>query len=169
MCSLVILALKHVTHHVFKHLYEAQTKGHESGGVLQCHTTNSCDSHDEFHLCIVNIVVALVDVYGERSLTWLPGVLQQRSSNFLTGIRRTVSLPDLVAVPCVVLELQVVFGVPTQQERGIVDATCTCICICVHVLDQCIYTHLISRHFILNQGSHIHMNGIHIRLQHSLA
>ena len=41
------------------------------GKILLCDITKSCDSHDEFPLCIVNIVVALVDMYGERWETWL--------------------------------------------------------------------------------------------------
>ena len=42
------------------------------------------------------------------------------SSKFLICVCRTVDFPGLVAVPCVVCELKVVFGVPTQRERGIV-------------------------------------------------
>ena len=49
------------------------------------------------------------------------GGLQPWSSKFLTGVRRTVNLPGLVAVPCAVRELWVVFGVPTQRERGIIE------------------------------------------------
>ena len=48
------------------------------------------------------------------------GGLQPWSSNILTGIRRTGDIPGLVVVPCTVRELQVVFGVPTQREHGIV-------------------------------------------------
>ena len=49
----------------------------------RCHATKSCDSYNEFRLCIVNIVVALVDVYGECSLTWLPGVCNHDLPNSL--------------------------------------------------------------------------------------
>ena len=55
--------------------------------------------------------------------------LQPWSSKFLGGVRKTVDLPGLVAVPCVVCELYVVFGVPTQRERGILTA-------CLHFLPQ---------------------------------
>ena len=82
MRSFVSFALKCVTHHVLKRCYEGQTKGHKAE-VLQCHATRSCDSHDEFRLRIVNIVVALVDVYEERSLTWLPGVCSHDLPNSL--------------------------------------------------------------------------------------
>ena len=39
-----------------------------------CDVTMSCDSHSDIPRCIVNIVVVLVDVYGERWLAWLPEV-----------------------------------------------------------------------------------------------
>ena len=38
---------------------------------------------------------------------------------FLTGVCRTVDLPGLVVVPCVVRELLIVFGVPTQHCCGL--------------------------------------------------
>lgn len=44
------------------------------GQSLFCDVTMSCDSHGEIPSCIVNIVVAFVDVYGESWLTWLPEV-----------------------------------------------------------------------------------------------
>ena len=73
----------HVLHHYFCirtcHSSSAQTLLQTldygtRGDIIQCHVTKSCDSHDEIPLCIVNIVVVLIDVYGERSLTWLLGV-----------------------------------------------------------------------------------------------
>ena len=36
-----------------------------------CDVTKACDRHDEISLCVVNIVVELMDVYGERWLTWV--------------------------------------------------------------------------------------------------
>ena len=47
------------------------------------YVTKSCDSHNEIPLCIVNIVVALVDVYGEHLLTWLLGVCNHDLPNSL--------------------------------------------------------------------------------------
>ena len=49
----------------------------------RCNATKSCDSYDEFRLCTVNIVVDLVDVYGECSLTWLLGVCNHDLANSL--------------------------------------------------------------------------------------
>ena len=47
------------------------------------HAQKSCDSYNEFCVCIVNIVVALVDMHVERSLTWLPGVYNHDLPNSL--------------------------------------------------------------------------------------
>ena len=41
------------------------------GKILLCDIMRSCDRHDEIPFCIVNTVVELVEVYGERWLTWL--------------------------------------------------------------------------------------------------
>ena len=51
----------------------------------RCHATKSCDGYGEFRLCIVSIVVALIDMYGERSLTWLPGVCNHDLPNSLVA------------------------------------------------------------------------------------
>ena len=50
-----------------------------------CHVTKLFDSHDEITLCIVNIhvVVAVVEVYGEYLLTWLPDVCNHDLPNSL--------------------------------------------------------------------------------------
>ena len=71
-----------------------------------CDSTKSCDSHAEIPLCIVNIVVVLIAIYGEHWLTWLLEVCNHNLP-VLAGVHRTVDPPGLVAVPCAVLEINV--------------------------------------------------------------
>ena len=63
----------HVSHQVLKHRHETSSRGHE-GRFYFCDDMKSCDSQEEIPLCIVNMVVALIDMYGERWLTWLQEV-----------------------------------------------------------------------------------------------
>ena len=68
-------------------------------------TSRNRDSHDKIPSCIVNTVVVLVDVYGESSLTWLPGVCNHDLPNSLLAFVERSIFPGLVAVPCAVREL----------------------------------------------------------------
>ena len=73
----------HVLPHYFcirtRHSSHAQTSVQSlvygtQGEILLRDITKSCDSHNEIPLYIVKMVAALVDVYGECWLTWLPEV-----------------------------------------------------------------------------------------------
>ena len=73
MCCLVTFALEPITHHVLKRRYEALSREH----MVRSYFVTSkklCDSHNEISLCIINIVVVLIDVCGDRWPTWLPEV-----------------------------------------------------------------------------------------------
>ena len=76
----ITFALEHFIHHMLKTLLPSLDYKRQDP---KCHVTKSCDSHDEIPLCMVNIVVALVDMYGECSLTWLPGVCNHHLPNSL--------------------------------------------------------------------------------------
>ena len=92
MCCHVTFALEHVTYHVLKHTcsYKAWTTRHEARSY-NIRSQNHVTVTYEIPLCIVNIVVALVAVYGERLLTWLPGVCNHDFPNSLLAfIERSI-------------------------------------------------------------------------------
>ena len=66
----------------------------------------------------MNIVVALVDVYGERSLAWLLGVCNPDLPNSLLAFVEQ-SIFQVWQLYHAQFVSYVVFGVPTQRERGI--------------------------------------------------
>ena len=86
------------------------------GGVLgaTCHAMKSWDSYNEFRLCIVNIVMEFIDVYGERSLTWLLWLCKHDRPNSLLAFVENSWSSRFGSCTCAVRELKVVFGVPTE-------------------------------------------------------